>query len=150
MKSVSKYCIPILLGCMCFSTFAETTKEDFEQFLEQEVSLSALKIVDYKAGDMWAMMLQAHRGEISLSKTEAEVLLVKLIGLHMCFQKIYEKHPYEPDVESAYFLTLDDSILFRQAGNSLAKIIGEDDSGALKLVPDIVCSQYLSPEELKI
>ncbi|MGF1720668.1 hypothetical protein L4D20_11585 [Vibrio kyushuensis] len=150
MKSISKYYIPILLSFICFSTFAESTKDDFEQFLEQEVSLSSLRKVGYKAGEMWPILLQAHRGEVLLSRTDAETFVVKLIDLDMCLNQIHEEHPYEPDIKSAYFVTLDDSVLYVEAVNSLGRLIGDDDSHIQKLVSNVICGQYLSPEELKI
>ncbi|HGS5633707.1 TPA: hypothetical protein ACMDXI_004431, partial [Vibrio parahaemolyticus] len=139
MKSISKYCISVLLSFICFSTLAESTKDDFELFLEQEVSLSSLRKVGYEAGDMWTKLLQVHRGEVSLSKTDAEAFVAKLIDLDMCLKRLYKEHPYEPDVKSAYFVTLDDSVLYVQAVNGLRRLIGDDDSDVQKMVSNGLC-----------
>ncbi|CZF79213.1 hypothetical protein GCE9029_01324 [Grimontia celer] len=149
MKKTSKYCVSVLLSLVSVCTVAESKMDSFETFLEQQVLLASLREVGYSAGETWTKLLQVHRGEVKLRRPEAESLMAALIDLDMCLNKLYAKHPEEPDVKSAYFITLDDSVLYVKAINGLGRLIGDDDAAVQKLVSNVVCGQYLHLESLK-
>lgn len=150
MSKWNYFCLS-LLSCTSFVVKADTSRaEEFRSYINQSVTNEQLKNVALEAGDSWTKLLAIYQNEIqNISEVDAQLFTAEAIGIEMCLSHLQLHLVNEPDIKAAYFPSIEESVLYVQAVNNMATLVGEDDSLIQQTITEIICGNQLTEEEIK-